>query len=116
MSWMSDRIVFEGNAEDLRNDADVREFCLGLNLEGELNSYRNIKQHRRRKRSLGGEIEATALPLSSEEFRLALFLKGHEAFFQIMAEGVQFARDQFLPQRHVNRLFQPVVHKCFHSS
>jgi branched-chain amino acid transport system ATP-binding protein len=47
------RIVLEGNAADLRANEDIREFYLGLNLEGERKSYRNIKHYRRRKRWLG---------------------------------------------------------------
>ena len=47
------RIVLEGAAEDLQTNEDVREFYLGLNLEGERKSYRNIKHYRRRKRWLG---------------------------------------------------------------
>ena len=49
----SGRIVLEGKAEDLKANEDVREFYLGLNLEGERKSYRNIKHYRRRKRWLG---------------------------------------------------------------
>lgn len=47
------RIVLEGNAADLRANEDIREFYLGLNLEGVRKSYRNIKHYRRRKRWLG---------------------------------------------------------------
>ncbi len=47
------RIVLEGPGEDLRNNEDVREFYLGLNLEGERKSYREVKHYRRRKRWLG---------------------------------------------------------------
>ena len=47
------RIVLEGPGEDLRTNEDVREFYLGLNLEGERKSYRDIKHYRRRKRWLG---------------------------------------------------------------
>ena len=47
------RIVLEGAASDLRSNEDVREFYLGLNLEGERKSYRDIKHYRRRKRWLG---------------------------------------------------------------
>lgn len=47
------RIVLEGTAADLKNNEDVREFYLGLNLEGERKSYRDIKHYRRRKRWLG---------------------------------------------------------------
>ena len=47
------RIVLEGLGADLRNNEDVREFYLGLNLEGERKSYRDVKHYRRRKRWLG---------------------------------------------------------------
>ncbi len=47
------RIVMEGPAEDLRSNEDVREFYLGLNLEGERKSFRDVKHYRRRKRWLG---------------------------------------------------------------
>ena len=47
------RIVLEGAAEELRNNEDVREFYLGLDLKGERKSYRDIKHYRRRKRWLG---------------------------------------------------------------
>jgi branched-chain amino acid transport system ATP-binding protein len=49
----SGRIVLEGAADDLKANEDVREFYLGLNLEGERKSYRDIKHYRRRKRWLG---------------------------------------------------------------
>jgi len=49
----SGRIVLEGTAADLKSNEDVREFYLGLNLEGERKSYRDIKHYRRRKRWLG---------------------------------------------------------------
>lgn len=45
------RIVMDRSAEELRNDADVREFYLGLGAEGEAaRSYRSVKHYRRRKR------------------------------------------------------------------
>ena len=47
------RIVMEGPAADLRTNEDVREFYLGLNLEGERKSFRDVKHSRRRKRWLG---------------------------------------------------------------
>ncbi len=47
------RIVLEGTSEELRNNEDVREFYLGLNVEGERKSYREIKHYKRRKRWLG---------------------------------------------------------------
>lgn len=49
----SRRIVLEGSAAELKANEDVREFYLGLNLEGERKSYRDIKHYRRRKRWLG---------------------------------------------------------------
>lgn len=47
------RIVLEGTTEELKNNEDVREFYLGLNVEGERKSYRDIKHYKRRKRWLG---------------------------------------------------------------
>ena len=47
------RIVLEGAAEDLKSNEDVREFYLGLTMEGERKSYRDVKHYRRRKRWLG---------------------------------------------------------------
>lgn len=47
------RVVLEGSATELRSNEDVREFYLGLTLEGERKSYRDIKHYRRRKRWLG---------------------------------------------------------------
>jgi len=49
----SGRIVLEGSASELQSNEDVREFYLGLTLEGERKSYRDIKHYRRRKRWLG---------------------------------------------------------------
>src|SRR3546814_16811390 len=42
----SGHIVLEGAGDELRNNEDVREFYLGLNIQGERKSYRNIKNHR----------------------------------------------------------------------
>lgn len=47
------RIVLEGAASDLKSNEDVREFYLGLTMEGERKSYREMKHYRRRKRWLG---------------------------------------------------------------
>jgi len=47
------RVVLEGAASDLKSNEDVREFYLGLNMEGERKSYREMKHYRRRKRWLG---------------------------------------------------------------
>lgn len=45
------RVVMEGDAEDLRNNEDVKEFYLGLSSEGR-RSFRDVKHYRRRKRWL----------------------------------------------------------------
>jgi len=46
------RIVLEGPADALRQNADVKEFYLGLNEMGLRKSYRDVKRYRRRKRWL----------------------------------------------------------------
>lgn len=46
------RIVLDGTPEELMNNADVREFYLGLNEVGARKSYRNVKHYKRRKRWL----------------------------------------------------------------
>ena len=45
------RVVLEGTSEELRSNADVREFYLGLRDVGR-RSYRDVKHYRRRKRWL----------------------------------------------------------------
>jgi branched-chain amino acid transport system ATP-binding protein len=45
------RVVMEGQAADLRNNEDVKEFYLGLS-SGERKSFREVKHYRRRKRWL----------------------------------------------------------------
>ncbi|MEM7018926.1 MAG: ATP-binding cassette domain-containing protein, partial [Pseudomonadota bacterium] len=45
------RVVLDGDAAALRDNADVKEFYLGLN-EGERKSFRDVKHYRRRKRWL----------------------------------------------------------------
>lgn len=47
------RIVLHGSAEDLKNNEDIKEFYLGLSLEGRRRSYRDVKHYKRRKRWLG---------------------------------------------------------------
>lgn len=47
------RIVLDDTAEKLRDNADVREFYMGLSAVGETKSYRDIKHYKRRKRWLG---------------------------------------------------------------
>jgi branched-chain amino acid transport system ATP-binding protein len=49
----SGRIVLEGPAANLKANEDVREFYLGLTIEGQRKSYREMKHYRRRKRWLG---------------------------------------------------------------
>jgi branched-chain amino acid transport system ATP-binding protein len=49
----SGRIVLEGPSDSLKNNEDVREFYLGLTVEGERKSFRDMKHYRRRKRWLG---------------------------------------------------------------
>ncbi|MBK6430980.1 MAG: ABC transporter ATP-binding protein [Anaerolineae bacterium] len=46
------RIVLEGDPAALRDNADVREFYLGLTDVGQRKSYREIKHYKRRKRWL----------------------------------------------------------------
>jgi len=48
----SGRVVMEGEAEQLRNNEDVKEFYLGLGGEGR-QSFRDVKHYRRRKRWIG---------------------------------------------------------------
>jgi branched-chain amino acid transport system ATP-binding protein len=45
------RIVLEGSAAELRNDADVREFYLGMGVAGR-KSFREVKRYQRRRRWL----------------------------------------------------------------
>ena len=46
------RIVLAGEPEKLKQNADVREFYLGLNEVGTRKSYRDVKHYKRRKRWL----------------------------------------------------------------
>jgi branched-chain amino acid transport system ATP-binding protein len=46
------RIVLDGDPKDLKDNADVREFYLGLNEVGSRKSYRDVKHYKRRKRWL----------------------------------------------------------------
>ena len=47
------RVVMDGTAKQLRNNADIKEFYLGLTAVGERKSYRDVKHYKRRKRWLG---------------------------------------------------------------
>ncbi|MEM8878591.1 MAG: ABC transporter ATP-binding protein [Pseudomonadota bacterium] len=47
----SGRVVMDGEAKDLRENEDVREFYLGIGGEGR-KSFRNVKHYKRRKRWL----------------------------------------------------------------
>ena len=46
------RIVLDGTAEALRENADIKEFYLGLTDVGARKSYRDVKHYKRRKRWL----------------------------------------------------------------
>jgi len=46
------RIVLEGDAASLRDNADIKEFYLGLTEVGARKSYRDVKHYKRRKRWL----------------------------------------------------------------
>ncbi len=47
------RIVLDGTGQELRDNEDVKEFYLGMNLSGEVKSFKDVKHYRRRKRWLG---------------------------------------------------------------
>lgn len=47
----SGRVVLDGSGEELRDNADVKEFYLGVGGEGR-RSFRNVKHYKRRKRWL----------------------------------------------------------------
>jgi branched-chain amino acid transport system ATP-binding protein len=47
------RIVLDDTVAKLRENADVKEFYMGLSAVGETKSYRGVKHYRRRKRWLG---------------------------------------------------------------
>ncbi len=47
------RIVLDGSAEQLSENADIKEFYLGLSQVGERKSYRDVKHYKRRKRWIG---------------------------------------------------------------
>jgi branched-chain amino acid transport system ATP-binding protein len=49
----SGRVVLEGPSVSLKSNEDVREFYLGLTVDGERKSFRDMKHYRRRKRWLG---------------------------------------------------------------
>ncbi|OGP55123.1 MAG: ABC transporter ATP-binding protein [Deltaproteobacteria bacterium RBG_13_52_11] len=46
------KVVMEGNASDLRENPDVREFYLGVASSGVLKTYKDVKAYKRRKRWL----------------------------------------------------------------
>lgn len=47
------RVVLDGPADALAQNADIKEFYLGLTAVGERKSYRDVKHYKRRKRWLG---------------------------------------------------------------
>jgi branched-chain amino acid transport system ATP-binding protein len=46
------KIVLEGDAKDLRENPDVKEFYLGVAATGAMKTYRDVKAYKRRKRWL----------------------------------------------------------------
>jgi branched-chain amino acid transport system ATP-binding protein len=46
------RIVLDGTPQELTDNADVREFYLGLTEVGQRKNYRDVKHYKRRKRWL----------------------------------------------------------------
>ena len=46
------KIVLESDADELRENPDVKEFYLGMATSGDLKSYKNVKSYKRRKRWL----------------------------------------------------------------
>jgi len=46
------KIVLEGNAADLRENPDVKEFYLGIAATGTIKTYKDVKSYKRRKRWL----------------------------------------------------------------
>jgi len=46
------KIVLEGDAKDLRENPDVREFYLGVAATGAIKTYKDVKSYKRRKRWL----------------------------------------------------------------
>jgi branched-chain amino acid transport system ATP-binding protein len=47
------RVVLDGPSDQLAENADIKEFYLGLTQLGERRSYRDVKHYKRRKRWLG---------------------------------------------------------------
>lgn len=47
------RVVLDGPSDQLSENADIKEFYLGLTQLGERKSYRDVKHYKRRKRWLG---------------------------------------------------------------
>jgi len=47
------RIVLSASAEEVRENEDIKEFYLGMNLSGEVKSFKDVKHYKRRKRWLG---------------------------------------------------------------
>ena len=46
------RIVMDGEADQLKDNEDIKEFYLGLSEVGQRKSYKDIKHYKRRKRWL----------------------------------------------------------------
>lgn len=46
------RVVLDGTADELTDNEDIKEFYLGLSMDGKRKSFRDIKHYKRRKRWL----------------------------------------------------------------
>ncbi len=46
------RIVLNGPGDELRQNEDIKEFYLGMNLSGDIKTFRDVKHYKRRKRWL----------------------------------------------------------------
>lgn len=47
------RIVLTGTGQEMRENEDIKEFYLGMNVSGEVKSFKDVKHYKRRKRWLG---------------------------------------------------------------
>lgn len=47
------RIVLSATGQELRENEDIKEFYLGMNLSGDVKNFRDVKHYKRRKRWLG---------------------------------------------------------------
>ena len=64
------RVVMDGNAADLRDNEDVKEFYLGI-ASGERKSFKDVKHYRRRKRWLAGVVASSYLFWAFNKWNIA---------------------------------------------